>query len=153
MKAEPERLTAAVECRASEDGPMLRGVILQEGRAASGGRAEVFAPGSAVWPSDGIGILLEHLAPPVARAVPERSDHGEIRIAVPASPAILQAVEQEGRRYMSVEFRAEDDHQTPGGVREIRRAMIIAAALTATPEYDTTSAEVRSRRTEPRVWL
>ena len=32
---EPKRLTCAVECRASEDGPMLHGVILTEGRAAS----------------------------------------------------------------------------------------------------------------------
>ena len=30
--------------------PTLRGVMLTEGRAASGGRAEVFAPGSVSWP-------------------------------------------------------------------------------------------------------
>ena len=32
------RSVVAVEVRASESGPVLRGVILQEGRAATGGR-------------------------------------------------------------------------------------------------------------------
>ena len=40
--------------------PSLRGVMLQEGRAASGGRKELFAPGSVSWPHDGVAILTEH---------------------------------------------------------------------------------------------
>ena len=41
------RLTAAEECRASQSGPVLHGVILTEGRAASGGRrAARFRPGN-----------------------------------------------------------------------------------------------------------
>lgn len=39
-----ERLTFAVECRASDDGPMLHGVILQEGRAAAGGAGGSLRP-------------------------------------------------------------------------------------------------------------
>ena len=41
--------------------PTLRGVMLQEGRAASGGRAEVFTPGSVEWPSEG--VVVRHRAP------------------------------------------------------------------------------------------
>ena len=144
-------LTFGVECRASEDGPMLHGVILQEGRAATGGRAEVFAPGSVVWPSDGIGVLTEHHGAVETRAVPERQPSGEIRIAAKATPALFAAVKA-GRTAMSVEFAALDEVRTAGGVREIRRAMVSAAALTDDPEYGQTRAEVRKRR-GPRVWL
>ena len=38
-----ESLCAPIELRESEGGPMLHGVLIQEGRAASA-RAEVFAP-------------------------------------------------------------------------------------------------------------
>ena len=130
---------------------MLHGVILQEGRAAAGGRAELFAPGAVVWPSDGVAILPEHHAAVETRAVPERQANGEIRIAAPATPALFAAV-QAGRRSMSVEFTALEEIRTAGGVREIRRAMVSAAALTDRPEYSQTSAELRERP-EVRVWL
>ena len=135
----PDILTIPVEVRASEDGPMLRGVILTEGRAASGGRAELFAPGSVVWPSDGIGILTEHRAT------------GEIRVEARATDAIRRAVDVAGRRYMSVEFHAQEERTTAGGVREVLRAMVDAAALVCSPEYDVTSAEIRRSR-GPRLW-
>ena len=83
---------------------MLHGIIVQEGRAASGGRAELFAPGSLVWPSDGVGILPEHHGTVETRAIPTREPNGEIRIAAPATPALFAAV-QSGRRSMSVEFQ------------------------------------------------
>ena len=50
----------AAEVREADDGPMLRGVVLQEGRAAQGGRAEVFSPFSVMWPADGIKLLGAH---------------------------------------------------------------------------------------------
>ena len=56
-----------VEVREADDGPKLRGTILQEGRAAQGGRAEVFAPGSVVWASGGIALLGEHRGAELAR--------------------------------------------------------------------------------------
>ena len=130
---------------------MLRGIILQEGRAARGGRAEVFAPGAAVWPVDGIGILLEHRGSPAARAIPVRADNGELQIETRATPEIFQAVNA-GRRWMSVEFHSESETRTAAGVREIERAMITAAALTDDPEYHQTAAEVRTRKVR-RVWL
>lgn len=144
-------LTFGVECRESADGPMLHGVILQEGRAASGGRAEVFAPESVAWPANGIAILTEHRGAVEARAVPTRERNGEIRIATPATSAIRAAVEA-GKRYMSVEFHAVRENRTAAGVREIERALVDAAALTREPEYSQTSAEVR-RRARVRVWL
>ncbi len=146
-----EHLVVPVETRASADGPRLYGVILQEGRAARGGRAELFAPQSAVWPSDGIGLLLQHHGATETRAVPERAEHGEIRISAPATPAIFRAV-QAGKRYLSVEFHAERETRTAGGVREIERALIVAAALTDDPEYHQARAEVRTRRRR-RHWL
>ena len=102
---------------------MLHGVILQEGRASAGGRAELFAPQSVVWPSDGVAILPEHHGAVETRAVPTREPDGTIRIAARTMPAIFAAV-QAGRRSMSVEFTALDEIRTAGGVREIRRAMV-----------------------------
>ena len=139
-----------VEVRASGSGPMLHGVIVQEGRAATGGRAELFAPGALAWPADGIAIRGEHHGAELARAVPTREPTGEIRVATPATPPIFAAVSA-GRRYMSVEFRALREIRTPAGVREIQSALVDAAALTDDPEYGQTRAEVRSR--EVRLWL
>ena len=138
-----------VEVREADDGPMLRGVILQEGRAASGGRAEVFAPLSVVWPSHGIALLAEHRADDeLARAVPTRDADGSLRIETRATPDILTAYAT--RKYFSVEFHAIAEIRTAGGVREIQRALIEAAALVPNPEYPGVRAEVRSTRR--RVW-
>ena len=131
-----------MECRASDSGPKLRGVILTEGRAASGVRAELFAPGAVTWPHDGIGIGIAHLAPPETRAVPVR-DGNEIRVEAPATPAIFAAVEA-GARYMSLEFYPLAETRTAAGIREITSAVMTGAVVTNDPEYMQTSAEVRS---------
>ena len=146
-----ERLTFTVECRSSEDGPMLRGVILAEGRAARGGRAEVFAPGALLWPDSGIAIRTEHRGRAEVSTVPTREPGGEIRISAPATPAIVAAVKA-GRGHMSVEFHALREVRTAGGVREIERAYCDAAALTDSPEYEQSAAEIRSKNRR-RVWL
>lgn len=130
--------------------PTLRGTMIQEGRAASGGRREVFVPESVEWPSEGVGILTEHRGAIEARAHPIRQRDGRITLTARATEAIRQAVEN-GKRFMSVEFRALDERTTRGGVREVLRAFVDAAALVSAPEYDTTTAEVRERRR--RVWL
>ena len=42
-----------------------------------------------------------------------------------------------GKRFMSVEFQAVEERTTAGGVRELLRAVVDAAALVvASPEYD-----------------
>ena len=142
----PQSLTCAVECRASNDGPMLHGVVITEGRAARGGRAEVFAPGALTWREDGIGINLTHLAAPEVRAVPVREGN-EIRISAKATPALFAAVNG-GKRYMSVEFHPITETRTAGGIREIELALLTAATLTDDPEYHQTSAEVRDADTD-----
>ena len=144
-------IRCAVTLEEDRDGRMLRGVILQEGRAAMGGRAKVFAPQSVRWPDNGLAVRLEHRGRVVARAIPVRAPNGEIRIATPATPEIVAAV-QGGKRAMSVEFRATEDLRTPAGVREIRAAIVDAAALTCNPEYEQARAEVRQRDEVP-VWL
>ena len=147
----PETLkyVVPVEVRESDDGPWLKGSILQEGRAAQGGRAEVFSPFSVVWPSNGLAILGEHHGPELARCIPTREADGSLRIETRATPDILTAYET--RRYFSVEFRAIAEIRTAGGIREIQRALVDAAALVASPEYPNVEAEVRSSRR--RVWL
>ena len=138
-----------VELRESVDGPMLRGVVLQEGRAAQGGRAESFAPLSVVWPAAGIALLAEHRGSELARAVPTREANGALRIETPATPAILAAFAT--RKFFSVEFHAISEVRTKAGVREITRALVEAAAMVASPEYEQARGEVRSR--QRRVWL
>lgn len=146
-----ERLVFDVELReADDDVPRLHGVILVEGRAARGGRAELFAPGAVTWPNDGIAIRTEHFGPVEARAMPSRVGT-EIRISARATPGIVQAV-QAGRRRMSVEFHLLAETRTAAGVREIERALVDAVALTDHAEYDQTSAEVRDRKVT-RWWL
>ena len=123
---------------------MLRGVMIQEGRAATGGLAEVFAPGAIEWPSEGIAIKTVHRGPIEVRAQVVRGRNGELSITARATDAIRQAF-AEGKRFLSIEFRALDERTTRAGVREIQRAFVDAAALVVRPEYDMTAAEVRSQ--------
>ena len=136
-----ETLNCPVEVRESETGPMLHGVLIQEGRAASV-RAEVFAPLSLVWSATGIALRAEHLGAEDSRAIPTREANGEIRIAAPASPALVAAF-NEGRRFLSIEFHSLKETRSAAGVREIQSAFLPGAALVAEPEYKQATAEVR----------
>ena len=132
--------------------PTLRGVMLQEGRAASGGRREVFTPGSVSWPHDGVSVLTEHRGQSEVRGQVVRERDGCLTITARATDAIREAVKS-GKRYMSVEFQAVEERTTSGGVREILKALVNAAALVKSPEYDTTLAEVRNRESRRRqLW-
>ena len=133
-------MLAELELR--QEGRELVGVILQEGRAATGGRAEVFAPNSVQWPADGIDILPMHRGAPAVKAIPERQPDGRISIRAAATDALRQAY-AEGRRHLSVEFHAIRHTFTKGGVREIQKAMVVAAAMVKTPEYSMAVAELR----------
>ena len=139
-------LSIPMECRASESGPVLHGVILTEGRPAARAR-EVFIPGAVHFPPEGIEIRARHGGASEARALPTRdADTGELRIAVPATDALRRAVDVEGRRFMSIEFRALQERTTPSGIREVLSAWVDGAALAVRPYYDTTGAEVREAR-------
>lgn len=139
-----------------EAGGELHGVIIQEGRAASGGRSEVFAPGSVTWPASGVAVLTEHNGRAELRAFPHRDTNGEIRIRARATDAIKAAIAA-GKKFMSVEFRAIQERTTKAGVREVLKAYVDAAALVSDPEYDVTAAEVRDQaKAKPRaelLWL
>ena len=127
------------------EGETLSGVILQEGRAAQF-RREMFTLGAIEWPESGIDILPRHLAPSGTgvKAIPTRNTDGRIGIAVRASETLRQAY-AEGRRFLSVEFHALNELTTAGGIREIRRALVLAAALVDKPEYAQATAELRQR--------
>ena len=144
MGDETGRVRHSVEIRQAEGRePTLHGIMLQEGRAATGGRAELFAPQSVQWPADGVGVLTAHKADPEVRGQVVRHRDGRLEITAPATPAIVAAVDG-GKRYMSVEFAAIADAVTKGGVREITRALVDAVALVANPEYAHTAAEYRA---------
>ena len=132
--------------------PTLRGTILQEGRAASGGRREVFIPGSVSWPSEGVAVLTEHRGQSEVRGQVVRERDGRLRITARATEGIRAAVKA-GKRFMSVEFQAIEERTTSGGVREILKALVSAAALVVSPEYDQTLAEVRKKSAPRRLWL
>ncbi len=134
-----------------QSGEAFHGVILTEGRAASGGRAEIFTPGSLVWPESGIAITSGHGGERLANAVPSRGAGGEIRIEARATEALRAAVGA-GRKFMSIEFRSLSERTTKAGVREIFRAFVDVAALVASPEYDTTKAEVRDSGHKGAIW-
>lgn len=142
--------TCNVEIRETDGRPRLVATIIREGTAARGGLAEIFEPGSVLWPEDGIDVLTEHYGKPEARAVPVREAGGAIRVSVPATPAIEAAV-RAGKNKASVEFHALQETRTAGGVRAIERALLDGFALTDKPEYPTTAAEIRERR--PILWL
>ena len=144
-----ESLCCPVELREAEGGPQIVGCLIQEGRAARV-RAEVFAPLSLVWASDGIALRANHLGAEDSRAIPTRSPNGEIRIAAPASPALVAAF-NEGRKFLSIEFHSLKETRSAAGVREIQSAFLPGAALVSDPEYKQAGAEIRSKRR--RVWL
>ena len=147
-----ENCTVAIplELRESDGGPRLRGTVIQEGRAGVQ-RAELFSPGSVIWPSDGIAIRTAHRGPEVARAVPARNPDGEIRVDTKATPEIREAFNA-GRKYLSIEFHALREVRTRANVREIQRAIVEAAAMTDDPEYTQARAEVRERAARRRTW-
>ena len=129
-----------IELRREAD--TLHGVLIAEGRAASGGRREVFTPGSVEWLASGVDILPEHRAGAETTVIPERQPDGRITFTADLTDS-LRAAWDAGRRFMSVEFHAMRERTTRGGVREIQRALVTAGAMVPNPEYDIATAEIR----------
>ena len=146
------KIVTNVEIRESSKGvKRVYGVLVQEGRAARGGRAEVFAPQSIMWPDGGIRLLGEHRGASVGSAHPARHPNGEIRISTPATRGMIEAIEA-GKTGLSVEFQALKETRTAGGVREIERALVDAAAFVRRPEYEQGRAEIRSKSRRNILW-
>ena len=145
-----------VEIRSAEQvgyEPQLVGTMIQEGRASTGGRAEVFAPNSIEWPAQGVAVLLEHRGQPETRGQVVRQRDGRLTLVARATDRIRAAVAA-GKKFLSVEFRSLKERTTRAGIREVSRAFVDACALTARPEYDHAIAEVRSaRRRRFPTWL
>ena len=149
-----DTIRCGIELREAADSPgRIVGTILEVGRVA-GDRREVFAPGSVQWPANGIRLLAEHRGRQIMRVQPT-IDGSEIRIDAPLPDnAIGREVAAEvragRRRGLSIEFHATDE-ATVQGVREVRGALVDAAAVVASPAYTQARAEIRQRRR--RVWL
>ena len=132
----------------------ISGVVLPLGRVA-GDRREVFTPGSVTWPADGVRLLAEHRGREVMRFFPVEQA-GEIRIdaALPDTQLgreVAVEIRSGHKRGLSVEFHALTDAVVQG-VREIRAALVQAAAVVHAGAYDQALAEVRARQRR-RVWL
>lgn len=134
--------------------PTLHGVIVQEGRAASGGRAELFAPNSIAWPGEGVEVATVHLGKTETRGQVMRQSDGRLTMTARATEPIRKAFE-EGKRFLSVEFVPVDERRTRAGVREILRAFVGRVALVSRPEYEQATAELRSKQSDAGVyrWL
>lgn len=144
--------TFEVELREADSArPRLFGTMITEGRASSGSRAELFAPGSVQWPTEGVGIQTRHHGNVEVRAQPVRHQDGRIEVRAAATAGIRAAIAA-GAKFMSVEFVSLRERVTKAGVREILEAFVPRATLTDSPEYDSTAAELRSRKRR-RVWL
>lgn len=127
-----------------EQGRWLIGTILQEGRAASQ-RREVFAPGSVSWSSAGIALKDGHNGRNLATAYPQRKQDGSLEVKVPLTKPIIETL-QNGREGLSVEFIALEERTTAGGIREITKAFVEAAAFVSNPEYTQGKTEIRKRK-------
>ena len=114
--------------------PTLYGVMMQEGRAATGGRAELFAPGAVEWPSQGVGVLTEHLGEIETRAQVIRERDGRLTLTARAT----EGDQESGCAGQAFHVRSNSLHfgngATKAGVREILRAFVDKAALVARPE-------------------
>ena len=153
-----------IEIREDDGVPRLHATLVQEGRASDrlvtppgsfDAVPEVFAPGSVVWPVDGVAIRTRHGQPTELRAMPTRRPDGSIQIAVKATEGIVNAVNG-GLDSMSVEFKPLEQRMTGSGVREHTRALIHSAALAdaATAVYGQGTAELREAgRKVKRLWL
>ena len=119
-------------------------LLIYEQRALD--RPEVFVKDSLHWPSAGISINLQHdRRQLVARTIPFVVED-EVRISadLPNTSAARDAAElvKTGTATgLSIEFRSEAEGRR-GGMREIRRALLGAAALVDSPSHETT-VEIR----------
>ena len=145
-----ETTAVEFEIRESEGVRRLVATMLQEGRVASG-LAELFAPGSVQWGSEGVAVRVGHGSPVEVRAMPARRPDGRVQISARATEPILEAV-RAGKRGMSVELYSMKESRNRAGVREIQRAFVSGVALVSAPEYSQGVAEIRSKRRR-RFWL
>ena len=145
-----DAFTIPVECREDETraGPgRIVGTILETGRVAAD-RQEVFTPGAPIFPSTGIELLRGHRGEAILTFDPI-VDGSEIRVDAQLPDTqlgrqVATEVRSGARSALSVEFVSLDEARVQG-VRELRSALIQAAALVPLGSYDQARAEVRHR--------
>lgn len=136
------------------------GTLITYGKRASD-RAEVFAPGALSWPEGGIILNEQHnRQAPILRFTPE-VDGAEVRIDAPLPDTqrgrdAATMIRNGTMRGLSIEFRSRAEGRS-SGVREIRAAALVGAALVDDPSYRG-ELEVRERggSAQPRaetLWL
>ena len=133
----------------------LRGVLLRYGEI-SGDRPERFTEGALSWPDDGIVLVRQHdRQSPITRFTPIRDGRDLlVDVALPDTSAGRDAATEVRSgllRGLSVEFRPLADAFV-GGLREIRRGVLVRAGLVDSPSYTGSLVEVRHRRGR-RLWL
>ena len=142
--------TVPVECRADEshEGPgKIVGVILETGRIAAD-RREVFAAGAPIFPSTGVELLRGHHGEAVLMFDPI-IDGASVRVdaALPDTALgrqVAAEVRSGERSGLSIEFVPLIEARV-SGVRELRSALIQAAALVPLGSYSQARAEIRER--------
>ena len=153
-------LRCAIELRADETRQSpgrLTGTLLTYGQRASD-RAEVFADGALSWDDGGIILNEQHnRQAPIMRFAP-KVEGREVRISAPLPDT------QRGRdaatmiragtlRGLSIEFRALEEGKRDG-VREVRQARLLAAALVDDASYKgALEVRQRDRGRRRRIWL
>ena len=135
----------------------LTGVLMHYGQTARD-RPERFAQDAFHWRQEGIVINEQHnRQSPIVRAVPFLIG-SELKIDVPLPPTqrgrdAAIGLQGENPLYtgLSVEFKAEQQGYVEG-VREIRRALLGAAALVDAGSYLGSTVEVRAEANAFRPW-
>ena len=149
-------IRCSIELRAAEGSPgRIVGTIIETGRVA-GDRPEIFTPGALQWPANGIRLLAEHRGRQIMRVTPT-VDGTAVRVdAALPDTAIGREVASEVRagtkRGLSLEFHCTEEAQVQG-VREVRGAIMDAAAVVADGAYSQARVEVREKKRPLWLWL
>ena len=106
------------------------------------------------WPAEGVDILTEHRGQSEARTLPTRTSRMvPLSLTAAASPGMVAAVEAGKPVDVVSNSTRSPRSRNASNIREIQSALIVAGALTDSPEYKQTSAELRDRSRRRRVWL
>ena len=116
----------------------------------AGDRAEVFAPGSISWPTNGVALQARHYGPPIMRFEPKLDGTSlMIDADLPDTPEardLAAEIRSGNRAELSIHFHPAEE-ETKSGVREISAALVTAVAAVKSGAYGAqTAVEVRERR-------
>ena len=152
-----DALQVPIEFRASEDragpGRIVGELLNYETRALD--RAEVFREGALSWPDAGIILNVQHDRRAIVTRFKPVVEGRAVKIDTPlpdtaAGRDVATLVRNGTLTGLSVEFRATAEGRR-NGMREIRSARLIGAAVVDAPSH-ATRVEVRERSKGRRWW-